>query len=233
MSTIVTYNRGGQGPNSTLARVADPTLGASFFTDFVTLDGVTATDAALSVADAHAVLIDDDGVASGIVIGNTQVTAASMIAGDIAFGLRAKVSSTRAANDKASFGFATSAAAAANFPAQATNFCMELTQGSSAAADVVQCSFDDGTNEKEDNVTVSTVTGLADFDATEYHVYSGVCTPTASGGFRVQYFIDDILIKEYKLTARGACGVMQFGAATNVNLGSLTVDYLYLTAPAS
>jgi len=233
MSTIVTYNRGGQGPNSTLARVADPTLGASFFTDFVTLDGVTATDAALSATEANAVTIDDDGVASGILVGNAQVSAATMVAGEIAFGLRAKVSSTRAASDIASFGFATSAAANADFPAQATNFCMELTQGAAAATDVVQCSFDDATNEKEEDVTVSGVTGLADFDATEYHVYSGVCTPTASGGFRVQYFIDDILIKEYKFSARGVCGVMQFGAATNANLGALTVDYLYLTVPAS
>jgi hypothetical protein len=231
MSTIVQYNHGAAGnvPVFAAAQIS-PDSGWTYFNDLFTLDGIDHTDAVFALSSSAGAMNGGvgritDGATACYVALDTPIFGGQGLglSNFVSFAARVKMPG-RTAGDKFQFGLSTSIDGSTNMPSQVQNLCFEVVQGAAAAADTVECSFDDTANEREEVVTSSSIAGLSNFDTEAWFVLGAAAHRAADGSGTVSYHINGANIKTYRFAAMGDLGTSAFGFVSAANSGGLDSD---------
>lgn len=164
MSTIVTYNRGAQGAPFAQSSFGDFSGAASFSTDFVVDPGFTVSGFGLIADRRGGVFGNNAGGSTSTFLGPLFLFAATS-GKEFSWAMRARLGG-RNTGDIATLGV--SDAASADVTTGNANMSFKVTQGSTAATDVIQISLDDGVDSG-----LVTITNPAGYDSEVYSVFSG------------------------------------------------------------
>jgi hypothetical protein len=225
MSTIVTLNRGAQGPP-----ILADTDKVVIFEDF---NGVTqSTFSASEFTIAGGSMTNSDGADNSTLIG-AKVTPAFADKDEISFLFRAKLTSHNT-DTEFDCGYADAAGTAAN---ASHSFAMALDCGSNAAADVVTCYLDDNNaTRSEKAVTLSTVAGLENWDPTQYFLFGGTLKRDGDK-YVAKYYVDGVLIAKIiddvpnPVTGHFDAQRMGLFATQSAGTGLASIDYAYAELP--
>ena len=182
MSTIVTYNRGAQGPPT----LAD-TNKVVIFEDFNGVAQSTFTAAGFIVAGG--VAANSDGSTASTLIGS-MVTPEFADNEEISFLFRTKFTA-HASDSEFDCGYADEAVTA---QAASHSFAMALACGTNPEDDVVTCHLDDANGDPSKKaVTLSAVAGLENWDPTVFFMFGGTLKRDGDK-YVAKYYVDGILI---------------------------------------
>lgn len=225
MSTIVTYNRGAQGPPT----LAD-TNKVVIFEDFNGVAQSTFTASDFTIAGG--VITNSDGADNSTLLG-AMVTPEFADGEEISFLFRAKLT-VHNADTEFDCGYADAAGPASG---ASHSFAMALACGASAAADVVTCYLDDDNGTRSEKaITLSAVVGLENWDPTQYFLFGGTLKRDGEK-YVAKYYVDGVLIAKIiddvpsPITGHFTAQRMGLFATQAAGTGLASIDYAYAELP--
>mgnify|MGYP000055617385 CR=1 FL=1 len=225
MSTIVTLNRGAQGP-PTLADTDKVVI----FEDFNGVAQSTFTSSQFVIAGG--VMTNSDGSTASTLLGS-MITPEFADKVEISFLFRAKLT---AHNSDTEFdcGYADAAGTAAS---ASHTFAIALNCGSEPKLDVVTCYLDDNDGDRSEKaVTLSEVAGLENWDPAQYFMFGGTLKRNGDQ-YVAKYYVDGVLIAKIvdsvpsSLTGTFDAQRMGLFATQAAGTGLASIDYAYGELP--